>query len=368
MSSCPRVALFGPIAKEGRPARGGYEAANRKTVEELRRRGMAVQELHFETPRGQALKNVYNFCGNWIALMRLFFSSRKGWDILHITGLPDHFVYVQSILLLGAHMLGKKVVYDMRAGRYIKSYNINTKLYRWALEKVMARSDGVAVEGTKYIDFVKEKGHREAFYLPNFVNEPPRYNPRLADPGDTIKMVYLGRVTLEKGVEQGLRVRQMLEQRGYKAEFKIVGLGEKALVDRLTKAYESPDVIWTGPVTVNAVRDTIAGSHFFFFATRHPGEGHSNALTDCMAEGVVPVCSDHGFNAGIVSDCGRVLPPDATDEAYVEAILGVWTTGGWPTLSRMCTDRITNHYCADRVMDGLIDYYRRVLMGQTKLA
>ena len=40
-----KILYFGPIAEEGKPAVGGYEAANRKNIDELRRNDIEVIEF-----------------------------------------------------------------------------------------------------------------------------------------------------------------------------------------------------------------------------------------------------------------------------------------------------------------------------------
>jgi glycosyltransferase involved in cell wall biosynthesis len=93
------------------------------------------------------------------------------------------------------------------------------------------------------------------------------------------------------------------------------------------------------------------------FPTAWPGEGHSNALTETMAEGIVPVCSDHGFNRRIVADAGLVLPPRASGSDYAEAIARLWNDGSWPAYSRKCSERVRALYTADAVIDRLVALY-----------
>jgi len=53
----------------------------------------------------------------------------------------------------------------------------------------------------------------------------------------------------------------------------------------------------------------LIANHFFFVSDDLTiGEGHSNALTEAMDAGLVPICSDHGFNRDVIGNCGFLLP------------------------------------------------------------
>ncbi len=106
----------------------------------------------------------------------------------------------------------------------------------------------------------------------------------------------------------------------------------------------------------------LASAHYFIFPTRHDGEGHSNALTEAMAEGLVPICSDNGFNRSVVGDAGRVLPVDATASDYAQAIADIGTGAAWNELSRAASRRIAERFTGMVVLPVLIESYRATLV------
>ena len=82
-----------------------------------------------------------------------------------------------------------------------------------------------------------------------------------------------------------------------------------------------------------------------------------------MAEGLVPIVSDHGSNADVVGDAGRVLPVGASAEAYADAVMDVWRAG-WLDYSRRASERIHENFWAPTVMDKLIAAYHSVTTRQ----
>jgi glycosyltransferase involved in cell wall biosynthesis len=223
--------------------------------------------------------------------------------------------------------------------------------------RVVSLCSAIAVEGTQYTQFIENIRPDMPLYLPNFVARPAINNPRLADPGDTIALVHLGRLIKDKGIETAIQTKRCLERHNLPAELTIVGTGEPQYLAYLKETYPDEGIVWTGAIAQERVRETIRGSHFFIFPTGWWGEGHSNALNECMAEGVVPVCSDNGFNGSVVGDAGRILPGDATAEIYAREVAEIWKSGTWPELSRKGTERVRKLFEADVVVGRLVGLY-----------
>ncbi len=359
MSQSPKIAFCGPIAEAGQPAAGGKEAGNRSIISRLRGKGVAV--IAFPYPRADRHGNrlvkmaVYG-AGLSSLLVRLAVSSRR-WDVLHFNGHYRHFIYFEWLFPVLAKILGKRVVVHIRAGDMKAQYKGRSGLYRWVIDRILRFSDAVAVQGLEDVDFVNERRADLAFYLPNFVTEPVRDNPRLGKPGEMLELVYVGLVASEKGVEVAIQAVCALADTGLAVRLTIVGAGDPDYVASLQAEGAGTAIRWLGAVEHGAVRDAVRGSHVFVFPTAWPGEGHSNALSETMAEGIVPVCSDHGFNKQIVADAGVILPPGASGADYADAIARLWNDGSWPIYSRKCTERVGALYTADVVIDKLVALY-----------
>ena len=102
-----------------------------------------------------------------------------------------------------------------------------------------------------------------------------------------------------------------------------------------------------------------AATLFGFPILRLP-QGQSNALTEAMACGSVPIVSDHGFNAATVGECGVVLAPEAGAEEYASAIESGWTGGRWDDLSQRAAQRVQENFSSGAILDRLTEHYVRL--------
>lgn len=351
-----KILFCGPIPLAGATPHGGYEACNRRTIDALRGNGVTVSEHYYPQPKGGAAAKLRGYLGGFRDLLRRI-PAEPG-DIYHLTGLYKHFVLAEWLLLRRARRQRLKVVYDVRAGSMYKHYARLGPLYRWLFRSALRAADVVMVEGTDYDPFVREVTGRGAFYLPNHIplhSMPPR-GP--ADNG-VLRLVYVGRVNLEKGVETALQVFTALKAGGVACELTIAGPGDAALVARLQAQY--PGANWSGPIPSDQVLALLGRSHVFLFPTRHPGEGHSNALTEAMAMGCVPVATDNGFNKSVIGPAGIVLPLDAPATAYADSIRAMWERDGWTALSGAAAARTRELFSTEQAVTRLQGAYATLL-------
>jgi glycosyltransferase involved in cell wall biosynthesis len=228
-------------------------------------------------------------------------------------------------------------------------------------------ADLIAVEGTVYATFVKKWNGNPPFYFPNYVRwtgaHERRACPAPGEAGETW-LVTLGRVVPEKGVELSIDLLKALRAKGIAASLEIIGGGDTAYISHLSARCRSMPVVFTGPLPPAEVMKRLASRHFFIFASAHSGEGHSNALTEAMACGVVPICSDNGFNQDVVADAGFVLPRTATVLDYSNCIARFHGDDElWRTLSRRASARVRDHFSHDQIIPELIGRYTKLVPG-----
>jgi len=353
-----QVAYCGPIAAKGQPARGGYEAANRRLVDDLRARGIEVQEYPYALTGGATPIKTIGYLAGFVRIAAQLIIDRARWDILHLTPLYKQFLYAEAVLCRLTWMLGKRVVLDIRAGAFLHYYAGRGRLYQATIDHLIRRAEMVAVEGEEYLSFATARHHGHVLYLPNYVSAAPL----APQPGDRqpspVRLVYLGRVVSQKGIETAIGTLAALLARGVDARLEVIGTGDPDYIGALKAACNGLPVIWAGALPPAKVAEHIRGAHVFLFPTDHLSEGHSNALTEAMAQGLVPVCSDNGFNRSVVGDAGRILPVSAVAEDYANAIVDIGTGSNWRTLSQRAHQRVSERFTSDVVLPALIQGYR----------
>lgn len=369
MHAAYKVLLFGPIALPGQPAKGGYESANRRTSDGLRKLGVHVQEMP-QPARIRIGGPVVAYAAGFVGLLREILKKRHAGEclIVHVTSLYKRFLYFELLFCVLCRYAGARFVYDIRAGSALKYYKQRTNIYRRAFDALINKADLVLVEGKEYLDFVRAVSDKEGLYFPNYVELNNMKTIVREEPRTQINLCYSGRVNREKGLIQAIEITALLAGAGVKCELHIIGTGTsdflKELKDLACSLNVDKLVTFHGLVTPDRVAEILRQMHFFLFITKHSGEGHSNSLTEAMAAGVVPVCSANGFNRSVVMDGGIVLPLQTTAEDYANEILGIYHNGSWSQLSDACSSRVKQEFSADIVLPRLASWYSDLAEGR----
>ncbi len=354
----------GPIAAPGQPAGGGYEAANRRTCDALVRHGWTVVELPYPKAPRTAVHKLAAYAQHFVRAAAQLIRRRDDYDLLHLTPLNMHFAWAESLLLSCARWVGKPVLLDVRAGTFVRHYQRRGRLYQRIVDRSLRLATQVAVEGREYGPFVRQRTRQTPFYFPNYIDTPSLHQPlaeRQLAPGDPIRLIYFGRLVREKGIETALQVLAALRARGHAASLTLIGNGSASYLRALQASYAGQPVEWAGSLSVEAILSRAAQHHFFLFASRHDGEGHSNALNEAMAVGLVPICSDQGFTRTVVGDAGAVLSRGAPAGAYALAVEAIVDAGRWTELSRRARSRVQSLFSEDANLPALTRLYAAMI-------
>lgn len=357
MGSSAAIYFCGPIADAGKPAKGGYQARNLRTIEALRSREIEVRALPYAQPTSSRIRKLIEYATGFSVLAWKMLGCKKK-SIVHITGLRRVFLYPELFLASVAKHRKCRVIYDIRDGLGLDAVWLErSAIYRYFFSRLLNSVDLVMVQGESQVPFVESFTGSPPVLVPNQIDLsaiPARTYPRTAV---TPAIAYAGALKPEKGLSTLLDAVEMLMGRGFDVEVRIAGTGDEKFVEDLRSRYAHLAITWLGPQTAERVLDLFTTSHFFLFPTWWPGEGQSNALTEAMACGCVPIVSDHGFNAATVRNCGSVLKLDREPVDYADAVQQIWESGQWSTLSKRSAQRVREHYSSVAVVDHLTEQY-----------
>lgn len=351
---------YGPVAAPGRPSAGGYEAANRKNIDALRRLGVVVTEhpnpVKPKIPLGASVYVKLLF--NPLSMLR---SAGRKDTVVHVTPLPRMLWYPGLLCVWFAKRLGLKTVVDIRAGSFIRFYRERGNLYRWAVRKMLANADAVTVEGKAYVDYIREitGGRVDAHYFPNTLHISPDGDAAGEitgdSPGRRFNIFYFGRITSSKGIGVMTEALGCLDNR-----FRLFLAGNIAGdIDR-DSLLANGRVVYLGSLTPGQLERRKREMGFFIFPSAWSGEGQSNSLIEAMGAGLVPVASDNGFTRDVVADAGYVLPSGATGKEYAEVIARCATTD-FDGMSRKAREHIRQYHNLDKEIGKLTGIYRQIL-------
>jgi len=309
--------LCGPIAESQRASRGGYESANLRFGDLLRSQGYEVTLCAYASTLGlNPVAKMLAYRRQFGVLGRQMRDNGAEQKILHLTPLMRHFIWWELRLLRHARSAGFSIVLDLRAGSKFTDYKRFGPLYRALFDRCLRMADAIAVEGEVYLDPVRAiVPDTPCFYLPNAVPEDQIADVPAAHAAGSCRLAYVGAVSEAKGVRDAVGVVKALRENGIPAELDLVGRADTDTAAWLEREQE-PFIHIHGPLPFAQVRDVLDGADFFAFLTKWKGEGHSNALTEAMARGCIPIVTRHGFNESVIGECG-VAVADRSDHANI---------------------------------------------------
>ena len=350
-----RVLYFGPIAEEGKPALGGYEAANRKNIDKLRQCGVEV--IEFPNPR---INYKMSSLGK-LAYIRLLFTpfvllkyAEIEDVVIHHTPLYDKLILPSLWLLWMANRLHIRILIDIRAGSLIENAKTKSYLWRKCARYMLNNASLISVEGKSYIHEIPAvfNVNRKIVYFPNLANCcESKFKPRNTD---HINLIYFGRITKHKGVDLLLRMMPLLDDR-----FRLYLAGPIS-DDMKAKDLQKRHIFYLGSLSPIELRETLQKMHIFLFPTKWSGEGQSNSLIESMQNGLVPISSDQGFCKEVIADCGIILPNGSTEEDWRDAIFQI-ASSDIESLGKKAMKHIIECHNIDYWIPWLINQYKIVV-------
>jgi len=270
---------------------------------------------------------------------------------VHIVGFYCKLASYELFLIKLIHLFNHKVIYEMRNGNAIQSYNEGSNKYRRAFSKLITTPEIVFGQGEEIVRFIYERWKIKRNCYPNYVSNnflQERTNP---DPG-TINLIYFGRVTEEKNIDVCIRVLGIIRQSGYNACLHIVGAFQKEYkseLDQVIKREKVLDqVIFHGRKDSAFILNQLLKSRYFLFPSSNVLEGHSNSLTEAMAVGVVPVVSKAGFNESVCDESDLIVDCISA-EKFAKVIIKIEKENRWEEYSIKVRKRIEENYTEDIV-------------------
>ena len=256
-------------------------------------------------------------------------------DIVHIST-PGP-VGIMAKKLAQKHGLPIMGTYHTDFPAYLKN-NTGLNLFKRLTDRIMAEFyrpfRHVFTRSNEDLDImekdIKILRSRSSYLAPGSNLE--RFHPRFADEnvfngfgieGDTLKVLYVGRISKEKNIPFLLKVWETIRERHPMLDADLVLVGEGYL-RKYAKKYKPLGVYFLGPVVGRTLSRLYASSDLFVFPSVTDTLGQ--VVMEAHASSVCSVVSDRGGPQSIVNyqnrPGGRVVRGNDT-EAWVEAVVAL---------------------------------------------
>ena len=253
----------------------------------------------------------------------------------------------------------------MRCGAE-KYYATGSKSYRRQFRYLIRKADYIFSQGKENEPFLKGLSTKPVYHYPNCVQKGfyPDHLPQ--KPSDCINLLFFGRVEPEKHPDLIVEAASLLQKQFADVRLTIVGGGQEDYLLEIKQQMErllKPGSYHFRKGCENAqLPEILMDKHFYVFPSTQPREGQSNAVTEAMSFGIIPIASPQGFNRSTIGEDDLIVE-SLTAEAYADRMAAIIRKGALSLYSERVYRRFCEHYTEEVVFERMADVYHTIMQG-----
>ena len=261
--------------------------------------------LHFELGRkDNENRNLFWF----FRILKTYF--KWGYLLLTHKGILVHFnlalakpsIIRDSPLILIARSLRIRMIIHLHGGDYLM-HKKNPFWMNYILKKVFSGKNPIIVLSPLEKKVLQQKGNnKEIFILPNCIGlKEAREFDRFHNNNEILMLLFLGRISIDKGIEFFLQAMESLKKKGIKFKFIMAGKGpeEKVFIQKFNDLL-GIDFEFKGVVSGDQKTELLKKCNVFLLPSFY--EGLPMALIESMSFGLVPITTNVGSIRYVIRD------------------------------------------------------------------
>jgi glycosyltransferase involved in cell wall biosynthesis len=235
---------------------------------------------------------------SWLKIM----SARQN-ILVHFNMALCRFSIIRDFpLILTARIFRKKMVIHLHGGDYLMQKNPPAWMQLLWKMSFSGRYPVIVLSPCEEEILKRRIEKKRIFTLPNCINLKDSYEFERNYLNDrTVTLLFLGRISIDKGLEFIYRALRSLRKRNIKFRFVMAGRGpdEEQYSARFSELL-GKDFEFTGVVSGNQKTEVFKRCNVFLLPSFY--EGLPMALLESMSFGLVPVTTDVGSIGQVISD------------------------------------------------------------------
>lgn len=293
---------------------------------------------------------------------------RKKPQIIHLnTSLESKSYWRDIIYLFIARIAGKKVVYQVHGGALPQDLFKDSKLLTKFLRLSLHTADVIVLLSQEELVAYRNFSPRlKLEVIPNAIElrADPLWKKAPSAQNKSLKLVYVGRLALSKGVSEIIEALRIVCNHGKNIQLVLAGTGpeEVRLRARVNDLDLKDNVRFAGAVFGIDKEQIWEEADLFVFPTYH-WEGLPYALLESMAARTPPVVSPVGAIPDVMEDdIHGVFVPSRNPEALAEVI--EWLDNDRALICRMgeaSRQRVENYYTVVRLAEDFRKLYHNLI-------
>ncbi|MFT5248445.1 MAG: glycosyltransferase involved in cell wall biosynthesis [bacterium] len=224
--------------------------------------------------------------------------SKNRTKCVHILGQYRGAVVREFVIVLLSKVFGKSIIYEIKAGAFIDSYNARDRFYKKMIDIIIHYSDKILVEGKVYKEYISNYYHKESHYFPNVVPNvevPNEIHQKFQN--KELKVIFVGYAYEGKGIKELVDGCSIFAQEQRSIELTLVGQIHpdiKTMIDNLPSS-DYFKINTKGKLTHSDVLLEFTKNDVYCYPTKHSGEGHNNTINEALMYGMIISSTKKGF-------------------------------------------------------------------------
>lgn len=357
-----KIYFYGSLPTKNKVAYGGGEEGNLRTVKLLQSLGYDVTLIRKIRSNSSSSDFVKLMTYPWrlfdgiIKFFCVTLFGRRG-SVVHISGFGGYAIFNEFLIVSISRLMGYFTIFEIRGGGFFIN---QSKLYIVLRNWILRHSDYIFSQGMENKPMVDRICQKPFFYYPNFLENDfmPKNLP--SKPEGKYNMVFFGRVEKEKNIKLIVETVSLVQKQFHNVSFTIIGNGHPGYIAEVLKLME--EKLQDGSYTYIAgcphdkLQKHLLDKHFYIFPSEQLYEGHSNAVTEAMAYGIIPIASPQGFSRTVIGNDELIVNELSADE-YVKRIARIIKDNRFKELSASLYDRVRSNYTASIVRKQIAAVY-----------
>ncbi len=319
--------------------------------------------LHFnvgrpdnEVSKFKSILRILKMYYMWVLLL----VKHRDIDLIHFNlPLTSKSIIRDYVLLFFAKAMRFNVVLHIHGGDFLFKKGIPT-VPKFILDRIFSYGYSVIVLSQKEKDFLSNKySLSDVKVLPNSVEIGSVLDRDTSSQIEKLDILYIGRITEDKGVEYMLRAFEVLKLNGKPFTLHFAGIPDKTSKIEMFKKVLGDNFVYHGVVSGDKKRDLLTKTNIFILPSFY--EGLPMSMLESMAYGLLPVVTNVGSIDTVVTNEVNGL---FIDKKSVESIINKvnWILDNLSEVDKMsfnAQQTIIKYFSAENYILELNNIYNR---------
>ncbi len=280
------------------------------------------------------------------------------YQIVHVNVASDNSYYRKSLFIKTAKLFKKKIVIHQHGGDFEGFYyrQLSDKGRR-NVNKTLSLGDEFLVLAPIWKEFFANVvDESKIIVLPDSIQIPDRKGKEYGQH----KILFLGRLCREKGINELLKVMPDLREEYHDIHLYLGGIWEDVKLQKETEK-QSECITWLGWITGNEKRRCLEECDIFVLPSYF--EGQSVAILEAMASKCAVVASDTGGIPQMIEDgkTGILIRPKDVDSLKQGLCKVLEDADLCRSLGENAYKKVKEEFSIENNMEKLLQIYRKVL-------